>query len=81
MSPADLTTTHWNGLDDHQALHHVERPAQELSSDLLRLEQADYAGRRFRRALFHRDDTTCTLVPGGEAQVGFAPARFTPTAE
>ncbi|MBB5966429.1 hypothetical protein [Planomonospora venezuelensis] len=79
MSLADLTAARWAGLDDHQALAHAERLAEQFSADLLCLEDADYAGRRLRRALFHRDGITYALVPGGEVRIGFDPACFTPS--
>lgn len=79
MAYADLTTDDWAALSDEQARHLAERMAEARGLRLVDVRWHEFAGRRHRLALFDRDGMLFSLVPGGQALLGYDGARFQPT--
>jgi hypothetical protein len=59
----------------------MDEIARSTGAELVDVQEVEYAGRTVRRAFFERDGRRFALVPGGQARVGFDPARFEPTQE
>ncbi|MCG5445786.1 hypothetical protein NIE79_004308 [Micromonospora sp. NIE79] len=82
MSYADLTFTQWSDLSDGAARRLAEEIADRHGLTVpVGLQDAVYAGRSHRVALFERDGMRFALVPGGRPTLGHDAARFRPTSD